>query len=161
KRLDAHAVQSRSAIEQHWVLVNAFFENVPHFGIATLQHLFGRLDRVSQAVLLEPTDNERLIELQRDLLGKAALMQLEFRPDDNDRTRGVVDALAEQVFAEAALLALDHVGQRLQRTVGRAQHRAAAAAVVKERIDRLLEHSLLVANDDFGRVEIDELLQAV
>ena len=88
-----------------------FFENVPHFRIAALEHLLGGLDRVGQAMLLELADDERLIKLQRDLLGKAALVQLEFRADDDDRAGGVVDALAEQVFAEAALLALDHVGQ--------------------------------------------------
>ena len=93
------------------MLVDDFFENVPDFGIAALEHLLGGLDRVGQAMLLELADDERLIEFQRDLLGQAALVQLEFRADDDDRTGGVVDALAEQVFAEAALLALDHVGQ--------------------------------------------------
>jgi hypothetical protein len=33
-------------------------------------------------------------------------MQLELGTDDDDRTAGVVDALAEQILTEAALLAL-------------------------------------------------------
>ena len=74
---------------------------------------------------------------------------------------GVVDALSEQVLAEAALLALEGVGERLQRAVvGPAKH-AAAAAVVEQRVDGLLEHALLVADDDVGRLELHELLEAV
>ena len=93
------------------------FEDVPDLRVAPLEHLLGRLDRVGQAVLLEPADDERLVQLQRDLLRQAALVQLELGADDDDRAGRVVDALAEQVLAEAALLALDHVGQRLQRAV--------------------------------------------
>src|SRR6185295_7841531 len=131
------------------------------FRIAALEHALGGLDGVGQAMLLELADDERLVELESDLLGKAALMQLELGADDDDGTGAVIDALAEQIFAEAALLALDHVGQRLERAVGAAQHRAAAAAVVKERIDGLLKHSLFVANDDFGGIEIHQLFEAV
>jgi hypothetical protein len=32
-------------------------------------------------------------------------MQFEFRPDDDDRTAGVVDTFAQQVLTETALLA--------------------------------------------------------
>ena len=117
ERLDAHAVQRRGAVEQHRVVVDHLFEDVPDLVVLALEHLLGRLDRVGVAQLLEPADDERLEQLQRDLLGQAALVQLELRADDDDRAGRVVDALAEQVLAEAALLALDHVGQRLQRAV--------------------------------------------
>src|SRR5207245_5639346 len=112
-----------------------------------LEHLLGGLDGVREAVFLELADDERLVELQRDLLGQAALVELELGADDDDRAGGVVDALAEQVFTEAALFALDHVGERLERAVAGAEHGAAAAAVVEQRIHRLLEHALLVADD--------------
>ena len=74
---------------------------------------------------------------------------------------GVIDALAEQVLPEAAALALDHVGERLQRTLVGARHRLAATAVVEQRIDRLLQHALLVAHDDLGRFELEQTLQPV
>ena len=38
---------------------------------------------------------------------------------------------------------------------------AAAAAVVEQRVDRLLQHALLVADDDVGRVQLHQALQAV
>ena len=88
-------------------------------------------------------------------------MQLELRADDDDRAARVVDALAQQVLAEPALLALEHVGQRLERTVAGTRDGPAAAAVVEQRVDGLLEHALLVVDDDLGRTEVQEPLEAV
>ena len=81
--------------------------------------------------------------------------------DDDDRTARVVDALAEQVLAEAALLALEHVAQGLERTLVRTGDGLAATAVVEEGVDRLLQHAALVADDDLRRVELEQALQAV
>ena len=105
--------------------------------------------------------DERLEQLERHQLGQAALVQLERRADHDDRTARVVDALAEQVLAEPALLALQHVRQRLQRAVARAGDRTAAAAVVEQRVDGLLQHPLLVVDDDLGRTEVEQPLEAV
>ena len=94
-------------------------------------------------------------------LGQTALVQLELRADDDDRTGRVVDALAQQVLAEPALLALEHVGQRLQRTVARAGDRTAAAAVVEQRVHGLLQHPLLVVDDDLRRAQVEQPLEPV
>jgi hypothetical protein len=94
--------------------------------------------------------DERLEQLERHLLRQPALVQLELGTDHDDRAAGIVDALAEQVLPEAALLALEHVGERLQRPLVGAGDDAAAAAVVEQRVDRLLQHALLVADDDVG-----------
>jgi hypothetical protein len=85
----------------------------------------------------------------------------ELRADDDDRAAGVVDALAEEVLAEAALLALEHVAERLQRALVGAGDGLAAAAVVEERVDGLLQHPLLVADDDLRGVELLQALEAV
>src|SRR5699024_5205900 len=90
-----------------------------------------------------------------------ALVQLELRTDDDDRPAGVVDALAEEVLAEATLLALEHVGEGLQRPVPRSGDRTTATTVVEEVVDGLLEHPLLVADDDLGRTEVEQALEAV
>src|SRR5215212_8635543 len=50
------------------------------------------------------------------------------------------ETLAEQVLAEATLLALEHVRERLQGTVAGTRDRAPAAAVVEQRVDGLLQH---------------------
>ena len=88
-------------------------------------------------------------------------MQLQLRAHHDHRTAGVVHALAEQVLAEAALLALQHVGQRLQRPLVGAGDGPAAAAVVEQSIHRLLQHALLVADDDIRRAQFDQPLQTV
>ena len=159
--LDAESVQRRCAVQHHRVLADHLFEDVPHHRFLRLDHLLGRLDRGGQAHQFELVEDERLEELERHQLRQAALVQLQLRPDHDDRAAGVVDALAEQVLAEAAALALDHVGQRLQRTLVGARHRLAATAVVEQRVDRLLQHPLLVAHDDFRRLQFEQALQAV
>ena len=109
--LDTHAVQGRSAVEEDRMVLDNFLENVPNLLGLALQHFLGRFNRVGVAQLLEPANNERLKELQGDLLGQTALVQPQFRADHDYRTSGIINALAQQVFAESALLALDHVGE--------------------------------------------------
>ena len=161
ERLDAEAMQRRRAVQQHRMLADDLFEHVPHFRTLLLDHLLRLLDRGDEAALLELVVDERLEQLERHLLRQPALVQLQLGPDDDDRTAGVVDALAEQVLTEAPLLALERVRQRLQRPVVRAAQHAAAAAVVEQRVHRFLEHPLLVADDDVGRLQLDQLLQPV
>ena len=59
------------------------------------------------------------------------------------------------------MLALDHIGKGLQRTLVRPGNSAATTTVVEQRIHRLLQHTLLVANDDIGRIEIKQSLETV
>ena len=111
ERLDAEAVQRRRAVQQHRVLADDLFEDVPDLGTLLLHHLLRALDGVDVAALFELVVDERLEQLERHLLRQTALVQLERRADDDDRAARVVDALAEQVLAEAALLALEHVAE--------------------------------------------------
>ena len=165
--LDAEAVQRRCAVEQHRVLHDDLFEHVPDHRVAretgrrALHHPLGGLDVLGVGEVDQPLHHERLEQLQRHHLRQTALVQLELRTGHDDRAAGVVDALAEQVLAEPALLALEHVGQRLQRPVARAGDRTTAAAVVEQRVDGLLEHPLLVVDDDLGRAEVEEPLEPV
>src|SRR5438067_144235 len=159
--LDAETVKRRRAVQQNRMLLDDLFERIPHFDGLQLDHLFGGLDRTDQALLFETVVDERLEQLEGHLLRQTALVQLQFGTDDDDGAAGVIDALAEEVLAEAALLALEGVAERLQRAVVRALQHAAAAAVVEERVDRFLQHALLVAHDDVRRAELEQLLQAI
>jgi hypothetical protein len=159
--LHAETVQRRSAVQQHRVVLDDLFENVPDLGLLLLDELLGALDRLNVAAVFELADDERLEQLQRHVLRQTALVQLQLGADDDHRAARVIDALAEQVLPEAALLALEHVGQRLERPVALAADGAAAAAVVEQRVDGLLQHALLVAQDDFRRLDLHELLQPV
>src|SRR5690606_24208254 len=131
------------------------------FRLLLLDQLLRLLDGRRIALGVKARIDERLEELESHLLRQAALVQLEFRTGHDDRTARVVDALAEQVLTEAALLALEHVGQRLQRTLVGAGDDAAAAAVVEQRINSFLQHALFVADDDARRAQLDQPLQTV
>ncbi len=159
--LDAEAVQRGRAVEHHGMLVDDLLEDVPDLGHHRLDHLLGRLDVLHHLARDEAAHDERLEELEGHHLGQAALVHLEVRPGDDHRASRVVDALAEQVLAEAALLALEHVAERLERAVARARDGAAAAAVVEERVDGLLQHALLVVDDDVRRLQVEQPLEAV
>ena len=102
--------------------------------------------------------DEGLEQLEGHLLGQTALIHLQLGADDDNGTAGVVNTLAQQVLAEAALLALQHIGQGLQRTVVGAGDRAAAAAVVDQSVHCFLQHTLLVAHDDVGRAQLQQAL---
>src|SRR5690606_19501796 len=132
--LDAEAVERRRAVQEDDLVGDDLLQRVPDLVLdvtVALELLAGALDVVRQAALLELLEEERLEQLEGHALRHAALVQLELRADDDHRAAGVVDALAEQVLAEAALLAAEQVGQRAVRPVGAGvKHRGAAPAVV-------------------------------
>ena len=108
--LDRQAMQGRRAIQQYRMAFGDFFENVPYFGGLAFDHLFSAAHGVHIAEFLEPADDEWLKQDQRHFLRQPALMQLQFRTDNDHRTTGVIDAFAQQVLAETAALPLEHVG---------------------------------------------------
>ena len=67
----------------------------------------------------------------------------------------------EQVLAEATLLSLEHVAQGLQGAVAGTGDGATAAAVVEQGVDGLLQHPLLVVDDDLGGTEVDQATETV
>src|SRR5580693_2018442 len=129
------------------MFTNDVFENVPDYRLLLFDHLFGLLDGRAVALRFKLVINKGFEEFEGHLLRQAALVQLQFGADNNDRAAGIVDALAEQVLTEAALLALERIAERLKRAVVGTAQDAAAAAVVKERVDGFLEHALFVADD--------------
>ena len=159
--LDAETVKRGRAVEQHGTLADDLLEHVPDLRTRPLHHALGALDVLRVAQVDEALDHERLEQLERHLLGQTALVQLELRADDDDRAARVVHALAEQVLAEPALLALEHVAERLERAVAGARDGTTAAAVVEQRVDGLLQHALLVVDDDLGSPEVEKATQTV
>src|SRR5437588_9942921 len=149
KGLNAKAMKRWGAVQQHRMILNDFFEDVPYCGLLLLDHFLGLLDGRALSGLLKPVIDEGLEQLKRHLLRQSALMKFQFGTDNDYRTSGVVHALSQQILAEASLLALQRVGERLQWTViGPAQY-AATSAIVEQGIDRFLEHALFVAHDHF------------
>ena len=109
--LDAQTVKGWGAVEQHRMVLNDLFQDVPNHGLLQFHHFFCLLDGGAVALLFEAVIDERLEEFERHLLGQAALMQLQFGTDHDDGTTRVINAFAEQVLAEAALFALQGVAE--------------------------------------------------
>ena len=161
ERLDPEPVQCGGAVQHHGVLVNHFLQSIPDLRHHLVNHALGGLDVAGELALDERLHHERLEQLERHLLGKPALVKLEIGADDDDRAAGVVHALAQQVLAEPPFLALQHVGEALERTAVRADHRARAAPVVNQSVNGFLKQALLVVDNGLGRTDLGNLLEPV
>src|SRR5271157_4579267 len=154
-------MQGGSAVEEHGMFADDILEDVPHDGFLLLDHFLGLLDGSAVTLGFELVIDEGLEELEGHLLGQTTLIELELGADDDNGASGIVHALAEEVLAEAALLALEGIAEGLERTIVGAAKNAATAAVIKERVHGFLEHALFVADDDIRRAKFHELLQPV
>ena len=159
--LNSQSVKCRCTVQHHRMLFDDILKDVPYLRIHTLYQLLRILDVLRNAALLELLHNEGLEQLQCHFLRNTALIDLHFRTNDDNRTSGIVNTLTQKVLTETSALTLEHVGQRLERTVAGACYGTAAAAVVDQGIHRLLQHSLLVAHDDVRRAKLEKSLQTV
>ena len=100
--LDAESVQGGRAVEQDGALLDDVVKDVPNLRAGPFDEALGALDVVGQAAADQLMHDEGLEELQGHAFRQTAFMQLEVGADDDDGAAGVVDALAEQVLAEAA-----------------------------------------------------------
>ena len=159
KGLDAQTVQGRCAVEQHRVLFDDLFQDVPHHGRAGFNFFLGRFDGGGNAHRLQARKDEWLEQFQGHQFGQATLVQLEGWTHGDDRTARIVHPLAQQVLAEAAALAFDHVGQRLEGALVGASHGLAAAAVVEQAVNGFLQHAFFVARNDLRRLQLQQTAQ--
>ena len=148
--LDPQTVQGRGPVEQDRVPLDHLLQHLHDLIVGALNQLLGRLDVVHDVLADQAMDHERLEQLDRHLLGQAALMHLQLGTHHDHGTAGVVDPFAQQVLAEAPLLTLDDVAEGFEGPVVGSHHGATAAAVVDQGIDGLLQHALFVAHDDLG-----------
>ena len=99
-----------------------FFQHFPDFGAFLLDHFFRGLHGCGIAFLFQAVEHEGFKQLKRHFLRQSTLVEFQMRSNNNNGTAGIIHPLTQQVLPEPALLALEHVAQRLQRTlVGSAQ----------------------------------------
>ena len=159
--LNAQAMQRRSAVQHHGMMLNHFFQSVPNFWLQAVDHATRRLDIGRETLLHQALHHERLEEFECHFFGQTALVKAHIRADNDNRTSGIIDALAQQVLAETAFFALQHIGERLQRTTARTRDRTLTARVIDQGIAAFLQQSLLVVDDAFRRLDFRDALQAV
>ena len=116
--LDTEAVKRRSTVKEHGMTLHDVFKDVPHDGLFAVDDFLGRLDRLYDATLNELTDDEWLIEFGGHILGQTAFVHFQLGANDDNRARGIVDTLTEQVLTEASLLTLQTIGERFEEAVG-------------------------------------------
>ena len=151
-------MQRGGAVQQHWMVLNDLFQDVPDDGILLLNHLFCLLDGGAVSGLLQPVINKWLEKFERHFLGKTALVQLQLGSNHDYRAAGIINALSQQVLAESPLLAFQRVRERLEWTiVGPAQY-PSPTTVIKQRVHSFLQHALFIAHDDFRSMEVHQLL---
>ena len=155
--LNTQTVKGRGTVHKYRMTLDDILQYAPDDGVLAVDDLLGRLDRLDDTALDELTYDE----LGRHILRDTHLVHLQLGTYDDDRTRRVVDTLTQKVLAETSLLTFERVRERLQRTVRLVLDGIALARVVEQRVDGLLQHTLLVAQDDFGSLDLDKTLQAV
>ena len=123
-----------------------------------LYHFPGALDVVGFLGFHQTLHHEGFEQFDGHFFGHTALIHLQFRANHDNATTGIVHTFPQQVLTEPALLAFQHIGQALQRTVVGTGHRTSPAAVVNQRVHRFLQHPLFIADDDVGSVELQQAL---
>ena len=161
KRLNASAMQRRRAVEQHGMIFHHFFQHFPDFRCFALHHFLRIFNRCRKSFFLKLMKHERLEQFQRHFFRQAALMQFQLRANHDDRPSRIIHALAEQILAETPLFAFEHIAQRFQRTILRTAQHAPAAAIVKQRVHRFLQHALFVADNHFWRFQFLQAVQTI
>ena len=106
KCLNPKSVQGRGTVQHDRMLLDHFFKHIPHLRLETLHHLLRIFYIMGSSVCHKLLHNKRLKQLDRHLLGKAALIDLQFRPHDDNGTSRVVYTLSQQILAEPAVLSL-------------------------------------------------------
>ncbi len=82
------------------------FKDVPHHRFLAVYDLLRALHRLHDAALYELAYDERFVKLCGHKLGYAALVHLQLRAYDDNRTRGIVHTLTEKVLTETSCLPL-------------------------------------------------------
>ena len=161
KSLNTQAVQGWCTVQQHRMLTNDFFENIPNLWHFLFNQFLGRLDGRSHSQHFQLVEDKGLEQLQGHFLRQTALMQTQGWANGNHGTTGVVNAFTQQVLTETTAFTFNHVCQRLQRTLVSTSHRFTATAVIEQRIHRFLQHAFFVTHDDFWRFQLQQTLQTV
>ena len=159
--LNSKAVQRWCTVEHHGMLLDHLFECIPDLWAHPFNHPLGCLDIACRTIVNQRLHDEWLEELKCHFLWQAALVQLEFRTNNDNGTSRVVNTLSEQVLAEPAFLALEHVRKRLECTTIGTRYWALTTSVVNKCIDGFLQQTLLMVDNRLRCPDFLNLLQAV
>ena len=156
KCLNPQSVQCRRTVQHNGMLSDNLLQNIPNLCLQSFYHSLSGFDVVSQAILYQLLHYKGLKQLDCHFLRQTALIDFQFGTYNDNGTAGVVNTFAQQVLTETALFALQHIGKGFQRTVARTGYRSAAASIINQGIDCLLQHTLLVTDDDIRSAKLKQ-----
>ena len=154
-------MKGRSTVHQHGVTLNHVLQDVPNDGVFSIDDFLCTLNGLNDSALDEFADDERFVQLCRHILGNTHLVHLQLGTNDDYRTSRVVHTFTQQVLTETTLFTFQAVAKRLVRTVALSLNGVALTRVVEQRIHSLLQHTFLVAQDDFGCLNFDKSFKTV
>ena len=112
-----------------------------------------------ETLLHNLADYERSEKFQRHYLRETAFVEFQLWSDNYHGTTGVIHPLTKQILSESALLALKHIREGTKRTAARGELlRTEAGGIIDKRVNRLLQHPLLVADDNVRRLYLQKFL---
>ena len=159
--LDTETVQSRGTVEEYGVSFHHVLENIPYNGIFAIDDFLRRLPRLDDTALDELADNKRFIELGCHVFGQTAFIHFQFRTYHDNRTGRVVDTFTEKILTETSLLTFQTVGERFQRTIGIGLHSTRLTRVVEQRVDSLLQHTFLIAENHLRSFNLHQTFETI
>ena len=148
KCLNTESVKCRSTIQHNRMLTDYFLENIPDSKLLSLNHFLCILYIVRCSVCHQFFHHKRFEQLDCHLFWQTTLINFQLRSHYDNRTSGVIHTFTEQVLTKTSLLTFQKIGQRFQCTVARSCYRSSTTAIINQCIDRLLQHTFLVSNDD-------------
>ena len=161
KCLNRQTVKGRCAVEKNEAILNDLIKNVPNNWGTTVNSAFCALNVFNLAELNQTTHDKWLEELKCHSRWKTALVQLQVWVNNNDGTARVINTLTQKVLTEATLLTLKGLSKRLQRTSTTTSDWTTTATVVKQSVNRLLKHALLVVNNDRRCLKVKQALKTI
>ena len=84
--LNAETMQRRCTVQQNRMLLDDLLKHIPYLRTCTLDHALSRFNIVCNLRAYKLFHNERLEELESHFLRQTALMQLELRTNNDNRT---------------------------------------------------------------------------
>ena len=161
KCLDTKTVQCRRTVQHNRMFFDNVLENVPYLRLELLHHFLCIFNVVRGTVCNKLFHNKRLEQLDSHLFRKTALINLQLRSYDDNRTSGVVNSFTQKVLTETSGFTFQHIGKGFQSSVSRTGNRASAASVVNKSIYCFLQHTFLVADDNIRSAKLQQSFQTI
>ena len=161
KRKNTKSVKCRSTVQHNWMFTNNFIKNSEYFRSFLFYKHFCLFNIENNTLVYKLFHDKRLEKFKSHFCWKTTLPELKFRSNNDYGTTRVVYALTKKVLAETSLLTLNHVRDRLKRTVRCTLYNALALRVIKQCIYSFLKHTLFVSDNDIRSRKLLKSLKAI